>query len=152
MDPITAVTLDDAVFSINRLEHESKLCRLTAPLAPNILDMERVRKTKRYIDKKWVVVATVEENQTIQLSSLHSVILMVVAGGSAVQPLEAEQKNQGKNQGQRHPVRGFLGSPSDASGSVLPRAFAFKLPTLSPFLALLVQSYTTFNLLVQNSG
>lgn len=97
-----------------------------------------------------MVVVMVEENQTIQLSSLHSVILMVVAGGSAVQPLEAEQKNQGKNQGQRHPVRGFLGSPSDASGSVV-LSRAFKFPTLSPFLALLL-SYTTFNLLVQNSG
>lgn len=85
--------------------------------------MERVRRTKRYIAKKGkgvVVVAAVEENQkTIQLPSLHSVILMVIAGGSAVQPLEAEQKNQGKNQGHWHPVRGFLGSPSAASGSVV---------------------------------
>lgn len=37
-----------------------------------------------------------EENQwTIQLSSPHSVILMVVAGGSTAQSLEAEQKNRG---------------------------------------------------------
>lgn len=97
------------------------------------------------------MVAAVEENQkTIQLPSLHSVILMVIAGGSAVQPLEAEQKNQGKNQGHWHPVRGFLGSPSAVSGSVV-SPYAFKFPTLSPFPALLF-SFTTFNLLVQNSG
>lgn len=33
---ITAVTLDDAVFGINRLERKSKLRRLTAPFALNI--------------------------------------------------------------------------------------------------------------------
>jgi hypothetical protein len=43
--------------------------------------------------------AAVEENQTIQLSLLHFVILMVVAGGSAVQPSEAEQKNHGRIKG-----------------------------------------------------
>lgn len=96
------------------------------------------------------MVAAVEENQTIQLSLLYSVMLAVIAGGSVVQPLEAKQKNPGKNEGQWHLVRGFPGSPSAASGSVvLPRAFKF--PTRSPFLALLL-SYTTFNLLVQNSG
>lgn len=36
MDPITAVTLDDAVFGINRLERKCKLRRLTAPFALNI--------------------------------------------------------------------------------------------------------------------
>ena len=85
------------------------------------------------------MVAVVEENQITQLSLLHSVMLTVVAGGSAVQPLEAEQKNPGKNEGQWHPVRGFPGSPSVASGSCrlttsLQVPYSFTLSCPSPKL------------------
>lgn len=67
MDPVTAVTLDDAVFGINRLEHRRKRLRLTAPLAPNIKiwnESEGVKGIKIFFKKGCVCEgAAVEENQ-----------------------------------------------------------------------------------------
>lgn len=53
VDPITAVTLDDAVFGINRLERKSKLRRLTAPFALNIKTWKESERLEGiYIKKK----------------------------------------------------------------------------------------------------
>lgn len=53
-----------------------------------------------------------EKQWTIQLSSPHSVILMVVAGGSTAQSLEAEQKNRGGGGG-----AGIKGNGIQSEGS-----------------------------------
>lgn len=71
-----------------------------------------------------------------------SVTQTLVAGRSAAQPSEAEQKEQEEKQGQCHLRAGVHLSPGHAPSGVA---------ALSPFLVLPLPRQVTSNLLVHNS-